>query len=142
MSSAHLAWPIDSALEQPTLPSMETIEIAGLRVLLWRQDGRPLATGRDASDIIGDAFSAQAQIVAIPAARLSPDFLRLSIGLAGEVLQKFVNYGLRAVILGDVSAAAAASAPLRDFIGESNRGRQVWFLPDLAALETKAAALV
>ncbi|MCX7585444.1 DUF4180 domain-containing protein [Phenylobacterium sp. 58.2.17] len=120
---------------------METTQIAGHRVLLWPQDGQPLANGRDASDIIGDAFSAQAQIVAIPAARLSPDFLRLSTGLAGEVLQKFVNYGLRVAIVGDVSAAAAASAPLRDFIGESNRGRHVWFVPDLAALEAKIAEI-
>ena len=119
---------------------METTEIAGLRVLLWPENGPSLASGRDASDIIGDAFSVQAQVVVIPAVRLSPDFLRLSTGLAGEVLQKFVNYGLRAVILGDVSAAAA-SGPLRDFIGESNRGRQVWFLPDLAALEAKVAQL-
>ncbi|CAN7270345.1 DUF4180 domain-containing protein [Phenylobacterium sp. LjRoot164] len=121
---------------------METTEIAGLRALLWPEDGPPLASGRDASDIIGDAFSVEAKIVVIPAARLSPDFLRLSSGLAGEVLQKFVNYGLRVVILGDVSAAAAASAPLRDFIGESNRGRQVWFLPDLATLEARTAALI
>ena len=42
------------------------------------------------------------------AARLSPDFLRLSTGLAGDVLQKFVNYGLRVAIVGDVSAAAAS----------------------------------
>lgn len=120
---------------------METTQIAGHRVLLWSQDGQPLANGRDASDIIGDAFSAQAQIVAIPAARLSPDFLRLSTGLAGEVLQKFVNYGLRVAIVGDISAAAAASAPLRDFIGESNRGRHVWFVPDLTALEAKIAEI-
>ena len=79
--------------------------------------------------------------MAIPAARLSPDFLRLSTGLAGEVLQKFVNYGLRVAIVGDVSAAAAASAPLRDFIGESNRGGHVWFVPDLAALEAKIAEI-
>ena len=120
---------------------METTEIAGLRALLWPEDGPPVASGRDASDIIGEALSVQAQMVVIPVARLSPDFLRLSTGLAGEVLQKFVNYGLRVAIVGDVSAAAAASAPLRDFIGESNRGRHVWFVPDLAALEAKIAEI-
>ena len=118
---------------------METTQIAGHRVLLWPQDGHPLATGRDASDIIGDAFSVEAQIVAIPAARLSPDFLRLSTGLAGEVLQKFVNYRLKFAILGDISAATAASAPLRDFVYESNRGRSVWFARDLPALEALIA---
>ncbi|KQW70371.1 alpha/beta hydrolase [Phenylobacterium sp. Root77] len=118
---------------------MDTTEIAGLRTLLWPQDGAPLATSRDASDIIGEAFSIDAQLVVIPVQRLSPEFLRLSSGLAGEVLQKFVNYRLRVVILGDVSQAAAASGPLRDFIGECNRGREVWFMPDRAALEAKAA---
>ncbi len=121
---------------------METKEIAGVRALIWPEAGPPLASGRDAGDLIGDAFSVEARLVVIPATRLSPEFLRLSSGLAGDVLQKFVNYGLRVAIVGDVSKAAAASAPLRDFIGESNRGRQVWFVPDLAALEAKAATLV
>ena len=121
--------------------TLDLIDLAGTRAVAWPADAPPLSSGRDAGDLIGAAFSHQARLVVLPAARLSPDFLRLSSGLAGEVLQKFVNYGLRAVVLGDVSAAAAASGPLRDFIGESNRGRQVWFLPDRAALEAKAATL-
>lgn len=119
---------------------METTDIAGVRALFWPEQGPLLASGRDASDLVGDAFSAEAQLVVIPVQRLSPDFLRLSSGLAGDVLQKFVNYGLRVAILGDLSQAAAASAPLRDFIRESNRGRHIWFLDDRAALEAKAAA--
>ena len=118
---------------------METTEIAGLRALLWPEDGPPVASGRDASDIIGEALSVQAQMVVFPVARLSPDFLRLSSGLAGEVLQKFVNYRLKFAILGDISAATAASAPLRDFVYESNRGRSVWFAQDLPALEALIA---
>lgn len=110
-------------------------EIGGLRVFAWAPDGPLLATSRDASDLIGDAFSVDAQLVVIPAGRLSPDFLRLSSGLAGEVLQKFVNYRLKVAILGDISTATAASGPLRDFVTESNRGASVWFVPDLPSLE-------
>jgi len=57
--------------------------------------------------------------------------------VAGEILQKLINYRFRVAILGDVSAAVAGSAALRDFVVESNRGEMVWFLPDLAALEAR-----
>lgn len=114
--------------------------MAGIPVLVWPEEGSPLAHDRDASDIVGAAFSERAKVVAIPAVRLSPAFLDLKTRLAGEVLQKFVNYGLRVAIVGDVSAAAAQSDALRDFVRESNRGRHVWFVADLAELEARLAA--
>lgn len=120
---------------------MNMIEtIAGRAALVCAPEGPPLASGRDASDLVGDALSAGAELVVIPASRLSADFLRLSTGLAGEVLQKFVNYRLTPVILGDISAAVGASNPLRDFVRESNRGRSVWFVADRAALEERLAS--
>lgn len=103
------------------------------------QEGPSLAGVADFNDIIGDMFSTGATLAVIPAARLTPEFLRLSSGLAGEVLQKFVNYGLRVAVLGDIAPALEASAPLRDFVRESNRGSQVWFLADLAELEARLA---
>ena len=120
------------------MSEIETIN--GQRVLLWSREGAPLASSRDASDLVGEALSAQAKLVVIPVERLSPDFLKLSSGLAGEVLQKFVNYGLKVAILGDIAAAVAASGPLRDFVRESNRGRSVWFVPDRADLDARIAA--
>ena len=54
------------------------------------------------------------------------DFFRLSTGAAGEVIQKFVNYGIRAAVFGDFSHYT--SKPLRDFIYESNKGRHFGFL--------------
>ena len=114
-------------------------EIAGRRAYVCATDGPPIAAERDAADILGETFSAEARLVVIPVARLSPAFLDLKTRLAGEVLQKFVNYQRQVVILGDVAEAVAGSDALRDFVGESNRGRSVWFVPDLAALEAKLA---
>jgi hypothetical protein len=114
--------------------------LAGQRVFVCDADGPCLAEYRALTDLIGELFSAQAPIVAIPLARLGPDFLRLSSGVAGEVLQKLVNYQRTPVVVGDVTEASEKSAPLRDFIRESNRGRMVWFVDDLAALETRLAA--
>jgi hypothetical protein len=119
---------------------MSVREIAGTRVYVCGEDGPSLAEDRNLSDLIGELFGAGVRFVAVPLARLGPDFLRLSSGVAGHVLQKLVNYHFQVAILGDVSAAAARSEPLRDFIGESNRGRTVWFVDDTAALEAKLSA--
>ena len=116
------------------------IEIAGVRAWLADREGPPIADDRAASDILGETFSARVSLVVIPTSRLTPAFLDLKTRLAGELLQKFVNYDRRVVILGDVSEAVANSVPLRDFVRESNRGRTVWFMPDLAALEAKLRA--
>lgn len=116
-------------------------QIAGLKAFVCDGDGPSLAEYRNLTDLIGDLFSeGGVQLVAIPLARLGPDFLRLASGVAGEVLQKLVNYQFRVAVVGDVSAAVAKSEPLRDFVRESNRGTTVWFVDDLAALEAKLAA--
>jgi hypothetical protein len=119
--------------------TMDLIDLGGIRAVAWPAAAPPLSSGRDAGELIGTAFSHQARLVVLPAARLSPDFLRLSSGLAGEVLQTFVNYGLRVAIVGDIARPLAASAPLRDFVRESNRGNQVWFADDLDALASRLA---
>ncbi len=54
------------------------------------------------------------------------DFFVLSTGLAGEILQKYVNYGGRVAIYGDYSHYT--SKPLKDFLYESNHGKDVFFV--------------
>jgi hypothetical protein len=66
--------------------------------------------------------------MAIPREAFDEAFFKLRTGLLGEVLQKFVNYQMRLAIYGDFSREK--SQPLRDFMLESNRGRQAFFAPD------------
>lgn len=54
------------------------------------------------------------------------DFFILSKGLAGEILQKYVNYGGRIAIFEDYSHYT--SKPLKDFMYESNKGKDVFFV--------------
>lgn len=115
---------------------MRTEEIHGVRVLHLDADGPAL---RDAADVIGDAWSETAVLVAIPVARLDPEFFRLRSLIAGEFIQKFVNYRLRLAILGDITQFVAASDALRDFVWESNRGDHVWFLADERELSERLA---
>ena len=70
----------------------------------------------------------------VPVARLAPEFFVLTSGVAGAVVQKFVNYRVRLAVVGDVSGFVAESTALRDFVREANRGRQTWFVADEAEL--------
>lgn len=104
-------------------------------------DGPPVAGEHDALDLLGDAFGAGADVLVVPIERLSPEFFRLRNGVAGAVVQKFVTYRVRLVVLGDVSAHVEAGGPLADWIRETGRGREVWFVADEAELERRLAAV-
>ncbi len=54
------------------------------------------------------------------------DFFILSKGIAGEILQKFINYQTKFAIYGDFSKYT--SKPLKDFIYESNNGKDIFFV--------------
>jgi hypothetical protein len=91
-------------------------------------DGPALATDSDVLDVIGQALQERADLVMLPVERLPDEFFDLSTRLAGEIVQKFVNYRLRLAIVGDISRHLAASDSLHDYVRETNRGNQVWFL--------------
>lgn len=114
--------------------------MAGQAVFVCATEGPLVAGEADALDVIGGLWGLDADWVALPVSRLSADFLNLRTGLAGAVIQKFVTYQRRLAIVGDISVAVAASDALRDFVRESNAGRHVWFVADLAALEARLAA--
>lgn len=108
-----------------------------LVVVVCGPDGAQLGQTADINDFLSLAFEANADWLAVPVSRLGEDFLRLRSRLAGETTQKFVNYRVGLAIIGDISTEAAGSAALADYVRECNRGRSVWFLPDLNALKTK-----
>lgn len=54
------------------------------------------------------------------------EFFILSSGMAGEILQKFINYHVKIAIYGDYSHFT--SKPLKDFIYESNNGNDFFFV--------------
>jgi Domain of unknown function (DUF4180) len=117
----------------------KTFEVHGKRIYELSAKGSLLATGQDAVDLIGAAKSAGAAIAAIPIQRLAPAFFELKTGVAGEMVQKFVTYGLTVAVLGDTTQLATVSKSLHDFLYESNQRGSVWFLRDGRALEDRLA---
>lgn len=113
--------------------------LAGEPVYVLDDAGPRIATADDIVAILGDVLASGAETVVIPVPRLAPDFFVLRTGLAGAVVQKLVNYRRRVVVLGDVSATVAHSTAFADWVRESNRRSELWFVRDLAELETKLA---
>ncbi|WP_051731750.1 DUF4180 domain-containing protein [Kitasatospora phosalacinea] len=101
--------------------------------------GEAVAGERQALDLLGDAHYRGASWVAVPVERLGVEFFRLRSGVAGAVVQKFAQYRMGLAVVGDVAEQVAASDALRDFVRESNRGLQLWFVADLAELAERLA---
>ncbi|GIP56935.1 hypothetical protein J15TS10_07490 [Paenibacillus woosongensis] len=64
--------------------------------------------------------------IVIEKSLISESFFDLKTRLAGEILQKFINYQVKAAIVGDFSMYSSQS--LKDFIYECNKGNDIFFL--------------
>lgn len=105
------------------------------QIAVVREPGLLITSGSSAMDLLAAVrYESGCSAMVLFQEHLDESFFRLSSGLAGEVLQKFVNYHMRLGIVGDFSGYT--SKPLQDFIRESNAGRQICFQP------TEAQALV
>ena len=80
----------------------------------------------DGLDLLGNLYYQGFDKIILHQKNITPDFFDLKNGMAGEILQKFSNYRVRLIIVGDFSQVSSKS--LQDFIFESNKGRQVNFL--------------
>lgn len=88
----------------------------------------------DGVNLLWDLYYQDFDKIIIHAKNITPDFFDLKTGIAGEILQKFSNYRVRLAIVGDFSKYTNNS--LKDFIFESNKGRQINFVNTLSkALE-------
>lgn len=109
--------------------NIKSVTVNGQTVAVIESETPIITDVQSALDVMMTAkYEAGTSRLAIQKEALAEDFFILSRGLAGEILQKFVNYGVTCAIFGDFSHYT--SKPLRDFIRESNRGRTVFFTAD------------
>ena len=106
---------------------LEKMEAGGKVLAIVRSEERVVTDTQSALDLLMSAkYMCGTKNIAIDKALVDPDFFVLSTGLAGEILQKIINYGGRIAIYGDYSGYT--SKPLHDFIYESNKGKDVFFV--------------
>ena len=108
---------------------METrvIEKNGHSIAVIKSSEPVLTSVQDALDLMATVeYETGCERMALEKSALAEDFFILSTRLAGDILQKFVNYRKKIAIFGDFSRYT--SKPLRDFIYESNSGNDVFFV--------------
>jgi len=113
------------------------IDIGSARCLLLEEDGPQINAAADGRDLVEEALNHRATLLAVPAQRLGPEFFQLRTGIAGEIIQKVLNYRCQFAVIGDITSHVAASTALRDFVVECERGTDIHFFPDLATLRDR-----
>lgn len=91
-------------------------------------EGLILETPQDALDLMATAQYEGVDHLIVYEKHFNPSFFDLKTRVAGEILQKYSNYGMKLAIIGDFEKYT--SNALRDFIRECNRGRQIFFVSD------------
>lgn len=104
--------------------TIELLEANGISVALVQSEEPLICDGPSALEL---AVNAGAQCIAVNKAAVSEDFFNLSTGVAGDAVQKLVNYRYRLAIIGDFSQYT--SKALRDYMYECNQGRHLYFVP-------------
>lgn len=106
---------------------LKKVEKNGAVCAMVQSDSVVIVDPQSALDVLMTAkYEVGTKNIVIDKALIAEDFFVLSSGLAGEVLQKYVNYGGRIAIYGDFSRYT--SKPLKDFMYESNKGHDVFFV--------------
>lgn len=107
--------------------NIKTVEQNGVVAALVESDEKLITDVQSALDLIATVqYESGSKRIVIEKHAVAEEFFVLSSGLAGEVLQKFINYQTKLAIVGDYSQYT--SKPLHDFIYESNNGRHVFFV--------------
>ncbi|GGH21273.1 DUF4180 domain-containing protein [Paenibacillus segetis] len=82
---------------------------------------------QSALDLIATVnYEAGCDRIILEKAAVHEDFFNLTTRLAGEILQKFIIYHVKIAIVGDFSEYSSKN--FKDFIYESNKGKDIFFL--------------
>lgn len=104
-----------------------TRQLDGMLVGELLASDEPLNSSQDILDLLGSFYPEHVEALILHETNLAPDFFQLRTKLAGEILQKLVNYRVKVAIVGEF--AKYQSKALADFIYECNQGRQIFFVP-------------
>lgn len=109
---------------------IETQHINGVKIAEIVANVVILNSLDDALDLLGNTRYQGFDKIIIQEQNIAADFFDLKTKLAGEILQKFTQYEMPLAIVGDFSKYNTSS--LKDFITESNKGKQVIFVSSTA----------
>ena len=107
--------------------NIEHLKDNGTNIAVISSDEKLIVDTQSALDLaMAVKYEIGATKMVINKSAVCDEFFILSSGMAGEILQKFINYHVRMAIYGDYSQYT--SKPLKDFIYESNNGNDFFFV--------------
>lgn len=105
---------------------IETHNINDIKVAEIISDEVIIRTTEDGLDILGNLYFQGFDKIIIHEKNIISDFFDLKTKIAGDILQKFTQYQMPLIIVGDFLKFKSKS--LNDFIFESNKGKQINFV--------------
>lgn len=106
---------------------IKKVVIGGINIAVVRNDTVLISDVQSALDLMATVqYEADSKRIAINKLLISESFFDLKTRLAGDILQKFINYSVKIAIIGDFSMYTSKS--LKDFIYECNKGKDIFFL--------------
>lgn len=109
--------------------NITTIKVNGIKIAIVSSDDVMITDVQSALDMMATvSYEAGCDRIIINKSAICEEFFDLKTRLAGDILQKFINYQTKFAIVGDFSTYSSQS--LKDFIYESNNGRHISFLPN------------
>lgn len=107
--------------------NIEHLKENGIDIAVVSGDEIIIAGTQSALDLaMSVKYTAGAERIVLDKRAICEDFFILSTGMAGDILQKFINYHVKMAVYGDYSHYT--SKPLKDFIYESNNGANFFFV--------------
>ncbi|MGE1053688.1 DUF4180 domain-containing protein [Bacillus cereus] len=106
---------------------IKKVVIDGINIAVIRNDKVLISDVQSALDTMATVQNeVDAKHIIIHTSLISEDFFDLKTRLAGDILQKFINYKVKIAIVGDFSMYTSKS--LKDFIYECNKGNDIFYL--------------
>lgn len=92
-----------------------------------------LSSEQDALDLVAACAENNTNLIMLHSQVLADDFFKLRTGLAGQVLQKFVNYHVKVAVI--LTSEARIRGKFKELITESNKGSDFRVLSNPAEAE-------
>lgn len=108
---------------------IETHTVNNAKIAEVKAENIIINSAEDGLDLLGNLYYQGFDKIIVYEENITPNFFDLKTGIAGEVLQKFSNYRMPLVIIGDFNKYQGKS--IKDFIFESNKNKHINFVQTL-----------
>lgn len=106
---------------------MEIVKIKNTEIVRVKSDDIEIRDAQSALDFVMTVeYQAKTNLIIIDKSIIAEAFFDLKTKLLGEAFQKLLTYNIKLAVIGDFTQYASKS--LHDYIVETNKGKDIFFL--------------